>query len=169
MVEREGTSDGGMHNELFGIVGNVVQGRDFHVYGAVQQSRESGWPVPRQLPPDVSHFTGRDGELARLDVVLEGAGGGAVVVSAVAGAGGMGKTSLVVRWAHRVRERFPDGELWVNLRGFDSGPSVSAEQALDGFLRALDVPGERVPQGLDERVVLFRASVTAGGGFSGDK
>ena len=158
MVDREGASGGGMHNELSGVVDSVVQARDIHVHGAVHQSRGSGWPVPRQLPPDVSHFIGRDGELGRLDAVLDGQGG-AVVVSAVAGAGGMGKTSLVVRWAHRVRDRFPDGELWVNLRGFDSGPPVSAGQALDGFLRALGVVGERIPHDLGERVGLFRSLV----------
>jgi tetratricopeptide (TPR) repeat protein len=61
------------------------------------------------------------------------------VISAIAGTAGMGKTSLAVHWAHRVRERFPDGELYVNLRGYDPGPPVTPDQALDGFLRALDV------------------------------
>jgi tetratricopeptide (TPR) repeat protein len=62
-----------------------------------------------------------------------------------------------VHWAHRVRERFPDGELYVNLRGYDPGPPVTPDQALDGFLRALDVPAEKIPHDVDVQAGLYRS------------
>ena len=66
-------------------------------------------------------------------------GGGAVVITAIGGTAGVGKTALAVRWAHRVRSRFPDGQLYVNLRGYDPDAPVSAAVALTRFLRALGV------------------------------
>jgi hypothetical protein len=82
--------------------------------------------VPRELPADVAGFTGRAVELAELDLLLTaGAGGepggvpGPVLISAVSGTAGVGKTALAVRWAHRVAGEFPDGQLYVNLRGYD--------------------------------------------------
>ncbi|MGB6164233.1 MAG: tetratricopeptide repeat protein [Pseudonocardiaceae bacterium] len=117
----------------------------------------SSLPAPRQLPADVMFFTGRDAELGRLDALLDRGEPAAVVISAIAGTGGMGKTSLAVHWAHRVRERFPDGELYVNLRGYDPGPPVTPDQALDGFLRALDVPAEKIPHDVDAQAGLYRS------------
>jgi NB-ARC domain len=114
-------------------------------------------PAPRQLPADVTFFTGRDAELAKLDALLDHGTPAAVVISAIAGTAGMGKTSLAVHWAYRVRERFPDGELYVNLRGYDPGPPVTPEQALDGFLRALDVPAEKIPHDVDAQAGLYRS------------
>ena len=78
--------------------------------------------VPRQLPSSMAHFIGRAGELAALDGLIDDAGRtarGAVVISAVAGTAGVGKTALTVRWAHQAAERFRDGQLYVNLRGFE--------------------------------------------------
>ncbi|MCA1708369.1 MAG: tetratricopeptide repeat protein, partial [Actinobacteria bacterium] len=80
-----------------------------------------------------------------------------MVISAIAGTAGVGKTALVVHWAHRVREHFPDGQLFVNLRGYDPGPPMSSEQALEEFLRALGVPAERIPAGVEERAALYRS------------
>ena len=76
--------------------------------------------VPRQLPAVAPHFTGREAELAGLDSLLDDAAGdgAAVVILAVGGMAGVGKTALAVRWAHRVADRFPDGQLYVNLQGF---------------------------------------------------
>src|SRR5262249_36251035 len=76
--------------------------------------------VPRQLPRPVRHFTGRTTELDALTGLLEesAAAGGTVVVTAIEGTAGVGKTALAVRWAHQVADRFPDGQLYVNLHGF---------------------------------------------------
>ncbi|HEV2377969.1 MAG TPA: BTAD domain-containing putative transcriptional regulator [Streptosporangiaceae bacterium] len=118
--------------------------------------------VPRQLPCAVPHFTGRADELRAMSGLLERASsGGAVVVSAVGGTAGIGKTALAVHWAHQVTGRFPDGQLYVNLRGFDaSGTHVSATEALRGFLAALGVAPQQVPRTQDEQAALFR-SLTA--------
>ncbi|MET8976567.1 BTAD domain-containing putative transcriptional regulator [Streptomyces sp. NPDC004539] len=114
--------------------------------------------VPAQLPLAVRGFTGRAAELARLDGFLTAAGPTApVVISAVSGTAGVGKTSLAVHWGHRVRKSFPDGQLYVNLRGFDpTGSSRDPAEALRGFLDALEVTPARMPAGLDARAALYR-------------
>jgi DNA-binding SARP family transcriptional activator/Tfp pilus assembly protein PilF len=119
-------------------------------------------PTPAQLPPDVPGFTGRDPELARLDALVEAASGeppaAVVFISAVSGTAGVGKTALAVHWAHRVADRFPDGQLYVNLRGFDhAGTPTDPADALRGFLDALDVPAHRIPTNLNARVGLYRS------------
>jgi tetratricopeptide (TPR) repeat protein/DNA-binding XRE family transcriptional regulator len=129
---------------------------------------QAGVQVPRQLPADVAAFTGRETELAELDFLLPGAGqhepggtAGPVVISAVSGTAGVGKTALAVRWAHRVADSFPDGQLYVNLRGYDPDRPVLAAEALAGFLRALGVPDAQIPLEESERAARFR-SVVAG-------
>ncbi|MEU4240782.1 tetratricopeptide repeat protein [Actinoplanes sp. NPDC026619] len=121
--------------------------------------------TPAQLPSDPSGFTGRDRELTRLDALLDGPPEEAargVVISAVSGTAGVGKTTLAIRWAHRVRDRFPDGQLYVNLRGFGPvGPPVPATEALRGLLDGLGVAPQRIPADLPERAALYR-SVLAG-------
>jgi tetratricopeptide (TPR) repeat protein len=85
-----------------------------------------------------------------------------VVISALSGTAGVGKTALAVHWAHRVRSRFPDGQLYVNLRGFDpSGTVLPPTEAIRGFLDALDVPPQRIPDGLAAQASLYR-TVLAG-------
>jgi DNA-binding SARP family transcriptional activator/Tfp pilus assembly protein PilF len=119
--------------------------------------------VPAQLPADVSAFTGRAAELAELDRLLDpasqapAAGSPAVVISAVAGTAGVGKTALAVHWAHRVRAAFPDGQLYVNLRGFDQEQPVRPADALDGMLRTLGLTGEKIPARLDDRAAQYRS------------
>jgi transcriptional regulator with XRE-family HTH domain len=94
---------------------------------------------PCQLPLDVPGFAGRDAELAGLDELLTRAAG--VVIAAIAGLAGVGKTALAVHWAHRVAGRFPDGQLYVDLRGFGPAPSVAdPAEVLRAFLEALDQP-----------------------------
>ena len=117
--------------------------------------------VPRQLPMDVPGFVGRDEELAELDALLAAAARGpsAVVISTVAGTGGVGKTALAVRWAHRVADRFPDGQLYVNLRGYDPDQPVRPADALSAVLRGLGVNGTALPYGVDERAALYRSLV----------
>jgi len=120
----------------------------------------AGPVVPRQLPIPVPQFVGRQAELTALTGMLDPAGPSAhpaVVISAIGGTAGVGKTALAVRWAHQVAGAFPDGQLYVNLRGYDPGPPVPAEDALAGFLRALGGPGQDVPAGLDERAALYRS------------
>ncbi|WP_225844681.1 tetratricopeptide repeat protein [Streptomyces sp. HPF1205] len=129
---------------------------DIHFHHSPGADR--GGPVPRQLPADVPTFVNRTEELRRLDAVVTGPDGASVVVSVhvVAGTAGAGKTSLVLHWAHQVKDRFPDGQLFVNLRGYDPGEPVTALQALRGFLRALGVPASEVPQELDDAAALYR-------------
>ncbi|WP_405976135.1 tetratricopeptide repeat protein [Streptomyces sp. NBC_00988] len=119
--------------------------------------------LPAQLPMAVRGFTGRDGELARLAAILASAEGesAAVVISAVSGMAGVGKTALAVHWARRVGSAFPDGQLYVNLRGFDpQGSVVQPTEAVRGFLDALGVRPERVPPGLEAQVGLYRSLLT---------
>ncbi|MEO3780176.1 BTAD domain-containing putative transcriptional regulator [Micromonospora sp. B11E3] len=116
--------------------------------------------TPAQLPPAGQGFTGRDALLARLDGLADAADrrSGPVVVAVLSGTAGVGKTALAVHWAHRARHRFPDGQLYVNLRGFDvTGSAMSPGEALRGFLDALQVPAHRIPASLDGQVGLYRS------------
>jgi DNA-binding SARP family transcriptional activator/tetratricopeptide (TPR) repeat protein len=111
--------------------------------------------VPRQLPADVPAFTGRARELAHLGRVPET---NTVVITAIDGMAGIGKTALAVRAAHQLASDFPDGQLFVDLHGYTEGMApVEPGDALDRLLRALGVPGEHVPRHLDERAALFRS------------
>ena len=111
---------------------------------------------PRQLPADVAEFTGRRAEVAR---VVERAGNGtAVVITAIDGMAGIGKTALAVHVAHRLAPRFPDGQLFLDLHGFTEGRSpIDPEDALDVLLRAVGVSDERVPPTVEERAGLWRS------------
>ncbi|HEU4426091.1 MAG TPA: BTAD domain-containing putative transcriptional regulator [Pilimelia sp.] len=116
--------------------------------------------VPAQLPADVAHFTDRRGPLAELDTMLPGAGDrhpSVVVISTIAGTAGVGKTALAVHWAHQVADRFPDGQLYVDLRGYTAGPRLRPVEALARFLRALGVPPRDVPMEVDEAAALYRS------------
>jgi DNA-binding SARP family transcriptional activator/tetratricopeptide (TPR) repeat protein len=115
---------------------------------------------PAQLPPDTSGFTGRSNELHSLDSLLRAAGdrSTAVVISAVSGTAGVGKTALAVHWAHRIRGDFPDGQLYVNLRGFDpTGSPVTPAEAVRGLLDAFEIPAKRIPTSFDAQVGLYRS------------
>jgi DNA-binding SARP family transcriptional activator len=117
-----------------------------------------GTPRPAQLPADVSAFTGRVLHLASLDTLLsDQTTQRAVVISAIAGTAGVGKTALAVHWAHRVRDKFPDGQLYVNLRGFAGASPLRPVEALAGFLRALGVPPSEVPTDIDVAAGRYRS------------
>ncbi|MFJ9372382.1 AfsR/SARP family transcriptional regulator [Streptomyces sp. NPDC101455] len=115
---------------------------------------------PAQLPADLPTFVGRRAELDRVRALLPERGGApaTVVISAIGGMAGIGKTTLAVHWAHEVADRFPDGQLYVNLRGFDpTGSLVTPDEAIRAFLGALGVPPMRIPSGLDAQTALYRS------------
>ncbi len=125
----------------------------------VPRTRRGGVPRPAQLPADTANFVGRVDAISRLDELISAAGRstGAVVITAIGGTAGVGKTALAVHWAHRVTSRFPGGTLFANLRGYDpSGPPAGPGNVLDGFLRALAVAPEAIPPDTESRSALLR-------------
>jgi DNA-binding SARP family transcriptional activator len=120
--------------------------------------------IPRQLPPALPGFAGRKPELAALTRLLrENArhGKGATIL-AIGGGAGVGKSALALRWAHEVAEGFPDGQLYVNLRGFGpSGIPVTPQQAIWAFLGALGIAADRIPAGLDAQIGIYRSLIAS--------
>jgi DNA-binding SARP family transcriptional activator len=115
--------------------------------------------VPRQLPTAVRHFTGRQVELDMLTRLLDetDVSGGTVVISAIDGMAGIGKTALAVHSAHRLAEKFPDGQLFLDLHGYTQGhPARTADEALTWLLHALGVPPERIPTDSEQAAALYR-------------
>ena len=153
---------GETHNTISGgTQGTVLQGRDFrdvHIGDIVQTTAA---PVAlAQLPALVAEFIGRDAELAEITALLDPAGNaGAVVVSAVAGLAGVGKTALAIQAAHAARQAgwFPGGVLFIDLHGYDA--PVEPGQALDALLRALGVAAEHIPPTTEERAALYRSEL----------
>ncbi|GAA1964224.1 hypothetical protein GCM10009838_21870 [Catenulispora subtropica] len=115
---------------------------------------------PAQLPAAPSHFTGRGDRVAQLMAAITTADGRVPPVVTVTGVGGVGKTALAVHVAHRLRDRYPDGQLYVDLRGVSAEPAEPAE-VLAAFLSGVGVPEGEIPETVDERSALFR-SVVAG-------
>ena len=139
---------------------------DVDAVGGLAALGAPGWPlpanvVPAQLPLDVRGFTGRATELQRLDELCgpQAPDAGFVVISTVSGMAGVGKTALALRWAHRVVDRFPDGQLYVNLRGYDPERPVSAADALAGFMLALGVGGSDIPLEVEDRAARYRSEI----------
>lgn len=114
---------------------------------------------PLELPPDVSGLAGRKEELAQLDELLElGAVAHGPATGLITGVGGVGKTCLAVRWAHSVSDRFPDGQLFADLRGYDEHlEPTTAGEILGRFLRSLSVPIGQIPAEPEERAALYRS------------
>lgn len=138
--------------------------------GSDKQAVRAQWPaaaeqparpvVPRQLPGSQRNFAGRAAELERLAALLDQHDGGhrAMPVVAIGGTAGVGKTALAVHWAHQIADRFPDGQLYIDLRGFDSSAApMAADAALHAFLDALQVPPAQIPGSLDAQVGLYRS------------
>lgn len=121
-------------------------------------------PKPQQLPPTIRDFVGRDEYLAALDSLLfngrNGVSIGASTIAILAGMAGVGKTTLAVHWARRTAERFPDGVLFANVRGYGPSDAAAPTEIMEGFLRALGVTVEQMPARIDEQAGLFR-SLTA--------
>jgi DNA-binding SARP family transcriptional activator/tetratricopeptide (TPR) repeat protein len=128
---------------------------------AVPAAGSGPWAMaPQELPGPVPQFVGRGAELADLTGMLERASAHrprTLVISAIAGMAGVGKTALAMQWAHQVADRFPDGQLHVNLRGYDPGPPLAAGGALAGFLRSLGVAEQDIPAGTEERAARYRS------------
>jgi len=125
------------------------------------------WHVPRQLPTAPAQFVDRAAELARLDELIgpaggpEGQAGGETPIRAIVGLPGVGKSALATVWAHRAAGHFPDGQLYVNLKGFGPAGPLTPEQAIRGFLQALGVSSADLPESLDAQAALYR-SILAG-------
>ncbi|GAA2623797.1 BTAD domain-containing putative transcriptional regulator [Streptomyces spororaveus] len=120
-------------------------------------------PIPAELPHTVAGFTGRTDELARLHALLPSEeeprrrAANTVVVSAIGGAAGIGKTALAVHWAHQVRDRFPDGQIFVNLRGFDHDrPPLRPHEALELLLRSLGLAASEIPSQDEAQARVYR-------------
>ncbi|MFC4563698.1 ATP-binding protein [Nocardiopsis mangrovi] len=151
----------GPHSDMSGSARDIVQAGSVsggvHFHG--DPGRSGDGPRPRQLPGDIRTFVNRTAELSELNAILTGDDGDHRVISVcvIAGTAGSGKTSLALRWAHEVDDRFPDGQLYINLRGYDPGEPVTAHDALRRFLAALGVAPERVPADTDDAAALFRS------------
>jgi tetratricopeptide (TPR) repeat protein len=141
----------------------VLQGRDIQ---ATFQLPAAAPTALAQLPPEMAAFTGRDDELAVLAGLLDpGGADGPVLVSAVAGLAGVGKTTLAIAAGHTAIQRgwFPGGVLFIDLHGYDQAP-VEPARALDALLRALGVPAEHIPPGTEERAGLYRSVLAQAAG-----
>ena len=144
----------------------IAEGRASSRSGPVATSPEpaqlagtAGFVVPRELPGLARHFVGREDELAALSALADQAPDrppGPVVISAIGGTAGVGKTALALQWAHQMAGRFPDGQLYVNLRGYGPGEPMMAGEALTGFLRALGVPGPDIPAQTEQCAARYR-------------
>lgn len=131
-------------------------------FGAVEPDHRglgapAGSVLPRQIPMAPSHFSGRERELRALSAQL-GDVPRTVALTVICGPPGVGKTALAVYWAHQVSDRFPDGQLYVDLRGGqDRATALSPAEAILGFLEAFNVPAARIPAGLEARAALYRS------------
>jgi tetratricopeptide (TPR) repeat protein len=133
------------------IGGDVIAGNKI-VYRAGERRT-----APAQLPADVPDFTGRQESLDRLSRLTAQDGSRMAVLTAIHGMAGVGKTALAVHWAHRVAPEFPDGQLYVDLRGYSEDAAMTPSEALGRFLRALGVADPRIPDDEDERAALYRS------------
>ncbi|MGH3191247.1 MAG: helix-turn-helix domain-containing protein, partial [Streptosporangiaceae bacterium] len=151
--------------ELLGVNGieaGHLPGLWARAFAAAPAAGPGERPLPRpcQLPPSVAHFTGRAAELRVLAGLadLAAVAGGAVVITAIGGTAGVGKTALAVHWAHQAAGRFPDGQLYVNLRGYDpAGDPAAPAEAIRWLLDALAVPAAQFPAGLQAQTGLYRS------------
>jgi len=116
-------------------------------------------PSPAQLPHALTDFVGREDEIDQLDKSIKTNGGPpTLIITAIVGAAGLGKTALALHWAHRAKSRFPDGQLYVDLRGFDpSAEPMQPATAMRGFLDALGVSPDQIPPDLPGQAAMYRS------------
>lgn len=151
-----GNEPGEFRNDFSGQSDTVVQAGTVHGGVHFHGGGRPTFTAPRQLPPGVAGFVGRESSLAVLDTLVTD-GSPRVGISIITGPPGVGKTALALHWAHRVRRRFPDGDLYIDMRGHGPQKSLSFEQGIDVFLRSLSVPKEAIPVDVEERTALFRS------------
>ncbi|HTI27399.1 MAG TPA: helix-turn-helix domain-containing protein [Kutzneria sp.] len=151
----------GSLRQLAGAMGLDANDRDELVattLSARPEPAEAEAVLPRQLPAAPAWFTGRHRELDGLVAAMQPSA--AATIAAVSGAGGIGKTWLVLRWAHQFRDRFPDGQLFVDLRGFSpNSEPLDPLTAVRGFLHGLGVDPARMAGRIDEDSALYRSTV----------
>jgi DNA-binding SARP family transcriptional activator/Tfp pilus assembly protein PilF len=152
--------DAELHQRILADGAALAPRADHSAPGAPIPVTAPGPAVPQELPGAVRHFTGRVQELAALDALFGRDAGDTptgAVISVICGTAGVGKTALALHWAHQAVARFPDGQLYVNLRGYDPGQPMPASEALARFLRALGIPGQNIPAEEDERAARYRS------------
>jgi DNA-binding SARP family transcriptional activator/tetratricopeptide (TPR) repeat protein len=159
--EEQGLDPGSELRALEKAILNADPGLD---HAAVRQLvAATAAPVPAQLPGVAAAFVGRVAELSRLDALLPLGGSdvpATALITIVSGMGGVGKTATAIRWAHSVRDCFPDGQLYINLHGYSSAPPVPALDALTRFLNALGVPAKEIPVETEAAASLYRTRLS---------
>lgn len=149
-------ADGGLLRLLIGMPN--LQPAQGVARSAKPSGRRDSRPRPAQLPAAVADFTGRGFEIGQLDAMLAGRAPDGMLIVLIEGLGGIGKTTLALHWAHKLRNRFPDGALFADLRGYHpTGAPAAPSDILAGFLRALGVAPDAVPQDDADRSALFRS------------
>ncbi|MGI0110366.1 BTAD domain-containing putative transcriptional regulator [Nocardiopsis sp. PBL] len=147
--------------ELIALHARILQEDAEQVRGAVTEQTESGsrYRVRNDLPRDLPDFTGRRDSLRRLEEVSL-AYGGRAEVCVITGPGGEGKTTTAVRFGYESAKRYPDGQLFIDLYGYTAGKEpLDASSALGSLLRAVGVAPETIPDKLEERAALWRATL----------
>lgn len=147
------------HHRLGEDVRGLVSHLDTLLTGGTAHPDRLVPAAPRQLPVPLSGFVGRARELGLLDQRLREMSADRASVVVLCGTAGVGKTTLTIRWAHRVAHAFPDGQLYVNLRGFDGRAPAEPGEILHDFLTAFGVPPSAIPDAVDARAALFRSVI----------
>jgi len=148
-----------------GLVGDAAVHDDGTAAGLIQVAAADhpaqGKPsVPAQLPPGPAEFVGRERELVDLNSLIDRSvhGASTIAITAIAGTAGVGKTALALHWAHQIRHRFPDGQMYVNLRGFEpTGAAMEPAEAIRAFLDGLGVPTHQIPVSFESQAALYRS------------
>ncbi|HET6500962.1 MAG TPA: BTAD domain-containing putative transcriptional regulator [Amycolatopsis sp.] len=140
-------------------VHQAILANDGSLARAETPAAPAAMPAPAQLPPDIAGFVGHDALRARARELLAGDARGGTPLVVVSGLPGVGKTTFATHVAHELRHRFPDGQLYVNLRGYADVPPVTADSVISRFLRSLGVPPDRIPFDPDEQTALYRSAL----------